>query len=154
MRSVSKKYTNGEITVFWKSSLCIHVGECFGTLPSVFKPGDSPWIDMNGAPTEDIIHTVNKCPTGALTYKYNKDIEEEEEKKLKAENEATSTNTIKEEDNNCTNIKITDNGPYIIEGKYKLFNKQGEILSENKKITLCSCGKSNKKPFCDGSHNK
>ncbi len=152
MRSVSKKYTNGEITVFWKSSLCIHVGECFGTLPSVFKPGNSPWIDMYGAPTEDIIHTVNKCPTGALTYKYNKDIEEEEKLKTENENKTMSTDTKKDDD--FVKIKVTDNGPYIVEGKFKLYDSKGTLILENKKTTLCSCGLSKKKPFCDGSHNK
>jgi uncharacterized Fe-S cluster protein YjdI len=32
---------------------------------------------MTGATTEEIIETVKKCPSGALTYKYNKDLDKE-----------------------------------------------------------------------------
>ncbi|MGC2431648.1 MAG: (4Fe-4S)-binding protein, partial [Nitrososphaeraceae archaeon] len=38
--------------------------ECVKDLHSVFKP----WIDSNGAETEQIINTVQKCPSGALSF--------------------------------------------------------------------------------------
>ena len=65
----TKKYSNGEITVFWKPRICQHSGKCFVSLSAVFDPGRRPWIDMKGAPTDQIIKTVMNCPSGALSYK-------------------------------------------------------------------------------------
>ncbi len=76
MRSVTKKYTNGEVTIVWKNSLCIHSGNCFSGLPAVFDPRRQPWIVPEGGTTEEIIEQVKKCPTGALSYYLNTDMEE------------------------------------------------------------------------------
>jgi uncharacterized Fe-S cluster protein YjdI len=68
MSKFDKKYSNGEITISWKPDLCIHSGNCVRGLPSVFKPGQQPWITMEGAQTSDIINTIKKCPSGALSF--------------------------------------------------------------------------------------
>lgn len=64
-----KEYTNGEIVVVWQSNKCIHSGSCVCNLPSVFKPKEKPWIKMENATTAEIIETVAKCPSGALSIK-------------------------------------------------------------------------------------
>ncbi len=69
MENEIKEYSNGEVTVLWKADLCMHSGICWGNLPSVFKPKERPWIKINGASTEEIIATVNICPSGALSIK-------------------------------------------------------------------------------------
>jgi uncharacterized Fe-S cluster protein YjdI len=74
--NLTKKYTNGEVTVVWQSALCIHSTFCFTGLPSVFKPGERPWIQMDGASTERIVAQVKKCPSGALSFYYNADKKE------------------------------------------------------------------------------
>lgn len=51
------------------------------------------------------------------------------------------------------NIKIKDNGPYLIEGDVKLFDMQGNEIPLQKRA-LCRCGGSTTKPFCDGTHSK
>ncbi len=66
-----KEYSNDEITVIWKSELCIHSGNCVRGLAKVFNPKDRPWIKVYSATTDEIIQTVNNCPSGALTYKRN-----------------------------------------------------------------------------------
>jgi uncharacterized Fe-S cluster protein YjdI len=68
MRSVTKKYSNGEVTIVWKSGLCKHATYCYRALPKVFDPGQRPWVDPNGAPTQRIIDQVKRCPSGALSY--------------------------------------------------------------------------------------
>ncbi len=73
MRDVSKKYTNGEVTIVWKNSLCIHSGNCFSGLLTVFDPRKQPWITPEGATTEEIINQVKKCPSGALSFYFNED---------------------------------------------------------------------------------
>jgi uncharacterized Fe-S cluster protein YjdI len=70
---IKKEYTNGEITIVWQSSLCIHSGMCVKSLSSVFKPQTSPWIQMENATTEEIMAVVSKCPSGALQYYKNEE---------------------------------------------------------------------------------
>lgn len=72
-KNIIKEYSNGEITVVWKAGKCMHSGNCVRNLPPVFNTKESPWIKMDNATTEEIITTVNKCPSGALSfYFYNK----------------------------------------------------------------------------------
>lgn len=52
--------------------------------------------------------------------------------------------------------KITPlkNAPYKVAGSFTLVDEKGSILSEDKEVYLCRCGKSKNKPFCDGIHRK
>ena len=51
-------------------------------------------------------------------------------------------------------ITVGDNGPLRIEGDLKLVDASGAAwdLGGRLKISLCRCGQSQNKPFCDGSH--
>ena len=51
-------------------------------------------------------------------------------------------------------IKVTEGGPYVLEGAVELRDATGEDVSKDGKAFLCRCGHSQNKPFCDGSHNK
>lgn len=66
---ITKEYSNGEITVVWQSGKCIHSGNCVKNLPTVFKPKEQPWIQMDQDSSEHIRATVAKCPSGALSIK-------------------------------------------------------------------------------------
>lgn len=70
--NIKKEYSNGEITVVWQSGKCKHSANCVNNLPQVFNTKESPWIKLENATTKDIITTVEKCPSGALTFFYNK----------------------------------------------------------------------------------
>lgn len=61
------RYSNGELTVLWKPSICQHSGICARGLPAVFDPRRRPWIDMTAATTDQIEAQVHRCPSGALT---------------------------------------------------------------------------------------
>ncbi|MDP3556541.1 MAG: (4Fe-4S)-binding protein [Bacteroidota bacterium] len=65
--NIIKKYSNGEITVVWQSGKCIHSANCVRNLPQVFDTQKSPWIQLENATSKDIIDTVKKCPSGALS---------------------------------------------------------------------------------------
>ena len=52
-------------------------------------------------------------------------------------------------------IKITRNGPYLVEGEVDLFDSEGnKVAVDRSTIALCRCGASSSKPFCDGTHSK
>jgi CDGSH-type Zn-finger protein len=57
-----------------------------------------------------------------------------------------------------TAVKITTkpNGPFRVEGPITLINVDGnEIdLTGKSAVSLCRCGASTNKPFCDGTHSK
>ncbi len=65
----TKEYSNGEITILWKSKLCTHSGMCVRTLPNVYHPKEKPWIRMENATSEKLIKQVSICPSGALSIK-------------------------------------------------------------------------------------
>jgi uncharacterized Fe-S cluster protein YjdI len=80
MKDITKKYSNGEVTIVWKPSTCIHSRICWNNihgLPSVFKPMEKPWITMEGSTTERIIEQIKKCPSGALSYYMNAEVSEQ-----------------------------------------------------------------------------
>lgn len=60
-------YSNGEITILWKPSLCIHAAICVKTLSKVYNPKARPWIKIENASTAELIDQVGKCPSGALS---------------------------------------------------------------------------------------
>jgi CDGSH-type Zn-finger protein len=47
------------------------------------------------------------------------------------------------------------NGPYVIEGACMIVDHQGALCAQRgPRISLCRCGRSANKPFCDGSHQR
>ncbi len=104
----------------------------------VFDPRKRPWVNMTGATTEEIIAQIDKCPSGALSYKYNKDID---------------MAGVKENESETVEINVANMGPMRIKGEFVIKDREGNILLEGKKVaSLCSCGHSKNKPFCDGMH--
>ena len=74
MNDITKKYTNGEITIVWKPGLCTHSTVCWkgvNGLLQVFNPAERPWIKPLGAETEKIILQINQCPSKALGFYFN-----------------------------------------------------------------------------------
>jgi uncharacterized Fe-S cluster protein YjdI len=69
---MNKEYSNGEITILWQPKLCTHAGVCVRTLPKVYNPKATPWVTVENASTEELKSQVDKCPSGALSYKTNK----------------------------------------------------------------------------------
>ncbi len=49
-------------------------------------------------------------------------------------------------------IKVNDNGSYRITGDVELIDGSGNVYTTKPSFSLCRCGLSKNKPFCDGSH--
>lgn len=137
MKSVTKQYTNGEVTIVWKNEQCIHSTLCWKGLNQVFNPTERPWIKPNGAPTEAIIEQVKKCPSGALSYFMNNEMDKE---------------TIKVESE--TIVEVSANGPLLVYGNVTVKDAAGNEVHKNKVTAFCRCGQSSNKPYCDGTHRK
>lgn len=67
-KELIKRYTNGEVTVIWQPSLCVHSAICFRGMPAVFDPRRRPWVVLDSQTTEAIITQIEECPSGALSY--------------------------------------------------------------------------------------
>ncbi|WP_096273119.1 CDGSH iron-sulfur domain-containing protein [Paucisalibacillus globulus] len=51
-------------------------------------------------------------------------------------------------------IKVNDNGSLRITGDVELVDAEGNVFETKKSFSLCRCGHSENKPFCDGTHRK
>lgn len=131
-RDKRKTYQGKKITIHDNRGICSHAGLCTDNLASVFRMNSKPWIDPDGADVEAIIETIKKCPSGALSYS----IEEVEHRDQERE----------------PMIAVSKDGPYHVSGAIEFKDQpRGEGASEEH-YTLCRCGASKNKPFCDGSH--
>ncbi|MDI1356298.1 MAG: (4Fe-4S)-binding protein [bacterium] len=136
-KEATLNYSNDDITILWKPSLCIHSAKCWKGatgLLEVFNPQLKPWINPTGASTDKIIAQVNQCPSGALSYRHNKSVE------LQAP-------VISE-----TVVETVAGGPLLVHGDLLVKDHRGQESKKSKVTAFCRCGNSANKPFCDGSH--
>ena len=49
-------------------------------------------------------------------------------------------------------IKVRDNGSLLVTGDVELVDAAGKVFETKPAFSLCRCGLSENKPFCDGSH--
>ncbi len=125
-------YIGERITIHDNRSICAHAGFCTDRLESVFRMRQEPWVDPNGAGTEEIIETIKKCPSGALSY---------------------SIETVEYRDQvRDPMVTVTNDGPYAITGGIELIGVSFGDGASKEHYTLCRCGASKNKPFCDGTH--
>lgn len=130
--SKEHNFTNGAVTIIWKPDLCIHSRKCWKELNEVFKPGEKPWIQPEGASTERIVAQVKECPSGALSYRMNDGPE--------------ATPASGQE------VEVSMNGPLLFRGGCVVKHPDGRIEERDQVTAFCRCGASSNKPYCDGSH--
>lgn len=151
-----RKYTNGEITVYWRPDECVHASVCFTELFSVFNPRNRPWVNMKGASTQEIIDIVNRCPTRALTFSWNDCDQNDAETSPKVERDIEE---VEEEFSQAqavepAQVKVMRNGPLLITGSFCIVDSEGKPMPRMQMASLCRCGHSHSLPFCDGTHFK
>ncbi|MEB8327982.1 CDGSH iron-sulfur domain-containing protein [Flavobacteriaceae bacterium KMM 6897] len=125
-------YVGQGITIHDNRGICAHAGRCTSELAAVFHLNEEPWIHPESATIENIKQTINNCPSGALSYSVD-DVEP----------------SVKVGE---PSIFIAPNGPYIVSGGPTLENTARGEGASKEHFTLCRCGGSKNKPFCDGTH--
>lgn len=117
------------VTVVFEGKRCIHARHCVLGAPAVFLANVAgPWIKPDGDSAENLLHTIRQCPSGALTYQRHDGGPEEK---------APPVNLV----------RLRENGPLGVHADMTLQGK-GKML----RATLCRCGASKNKPYCDGAH--
>jgi CDGSH-type Zn-finger protein len=127
-----RTYVGKKITILDNRAICSHAAYCTDELASVFRHKQDPWIDPDGAAADRIIETVRKCPSGALSYAID-GVEAAPPQRAPM-------------------VTVCDNGPYAITGGVELMGVKFGDGASTEHYTLCRCGASKNKPFCDGSH--
>ena len=119
-----------DLVIAFEAARCIHARYCVLQQPAVFKANVvGPWIAPDDATTtEGLVEAARNCPSGAIQYRRKDGGPEETPPPVNL-------------------IQIRENGP---------LGFRGDLAIDDKPIgtraTLCRCGASKSKPFCDGSH--
>jgi len=128
-------YRGRRIAIHDNRSICAHAGYCTDGLAAVFRYGKEPWIDPDGAATEAVIETIRRCPSGALSFSL--------EGGEKGDDQHAPQPPA---------ISVTKDGPYAVTGSLELLGAPRAAGAAPGRYTLCRCGGSKNKPFCDGTH--
>jgi CDGSH-type Zn-finger protein/uncharacterized Fe-S cluster protein YjdI len=108
---------------------CIHSRNCVLGAPDVFLANvKGPWLHPEAVSVEELVAIAESCPSGAITYERTDGGPEERAPKVNV-------------------VRIRENGPLAVHAAIEL-EEHGKLF----RATLCRCGASKNKPFCDGSH--
>lgn len=127
-----KTYIGNGITIYDDRSRCAHAGFCTDNLPAVFESKAQPWIRPLAASAEDIKRVISMCPSGALSYTIEPEGEPVEVEK-------------------GPGVTVAVDSPYWVRG-VQVVSENGKEYDLRERQTLCRCGGSANKPFCDGTH--
>ena len=115
--------------VSFDSHRCIHARRCVMGEPHAFKANvEGPWIDPDAADVEALMRVARNCPSGAIHVT----------RKDGGANEAPPAANV---------VIVRENGPLAFHADLSI---NGEEVGF--RATLCRCGLSRRKPYCDNSH--
>ncbi len=128
----TKDYAGQHLTIHDNRSACAHAAHCVGQSPEVFRMNAKPWVnaDADADAMDKTLATIRMCPSGALAYSVD--------------------GVLQEPAPRAPAIHITKDGPYAVVGGPQLNGDDTPVSKEH--FTLCRCGQSKNKPFCDGAH--
>lgn len=120
-----------DVTIRFDARRCIHSRTCVLGHPEVYVPNvKGEWIHPDAASAEVVMHTALACPSGAIRVSHN-------------DGSATSDTPPV-----VNTVRVRENGPLAFEAELQI-NGQAQATP---RATLCRCGQSQNKPFCDGAH--
>jgi CDGSH-type Zn-finger protein/uncharacterized Fe-S cluster protein YjdI len=125
-------YIEGQdMTLIYEGKKCIHSRFCVTGAPQVFLANVvGPWIHPDAMSVDSLVEIAHVCPSGAIRYR---------RKDGKADEAAPPVNLL----------ATREAGPYAVRGDLQI---AGEAVGF--RVTLCRCGASKNKPYCDGSHHE
>jgi CDGSH-type Zn-finger protein/uncharacterized Fe-S cluster protein YjdI len=132
---IVRNYTGSNVTVTWDSKLCIHVGECGRAKGDLFEAGRKPWCNPDVSSDEEVLDVVTRCPSGSLSLVF-KDSSRRET--------PAAENTI----------TVIYGGPLVVKGELEIDGAPDDAPGLKFRASLCRCGQSRNKPYCDNSHAK
>ena len=120
-----------DVTIIFDGKRCIHARRCVMGAPSVFVANvKGDWIHPDTLPADEVMRVALNCPSGAIRA----------ERKDGGRNEQPPQANI---------VMVRENGPLAFNGDLEIAG-QGKMT----RVTLCRCGLSANKPFCDNAHIK
>lgn len=119
------------LTIRDDRSICVHAGFCGNSATNVWNMAAETGDSLIRA---QAISMIERCPSGALTYALT-DAEDSNEQDLPVQ------------------VAIIDDGPLYVSGGVPVVSAEGETYEVRNRVTLCRCGASANKPFCDGAHS-
>lgn len=121
------------VTVYFEAQRCIRSRHCVLDAPTVFKantPGE--WIFPDAVSAETLVAVAQSCPSGAIRYERHDGGPPEAAPRV-------------------NQLRLRENGPYALHAPIALA-QAGGTRADGFRATLCRCGQSQRKPWCDGSH--
>jgi CDGSH-type Zn-finger protein/uncharacterized Fe-S cluster protein YjdI len=130
MADQTVEYVEGRrAAVQFDSKLCIHARHCVLHQPEVFKANaNGPWIDPDAASPDALLEVAHNCPSGAITIVRSDGGEAGTASKVNV-------------------VTLRENGPLAFRAELHIGDQPVCY-----RATLCRCGQSQNKPFCDGAH--
>jgi CDGSH-type Zn-finger protein/uncharacterized Fe-S cluster protein YjdI len=120
-----------KIAILYDGPKCIHARFCVTGAPKVFLANvQGPWINPDAMDVELLAGIAHACPSGAIRYR---------RKDGRPEEPTPPVNLI----------AIREGGPYAVHADIQLDGEPAHF-----RATLCRCGGSKRKPFCDGTHHE
>jgi CDGSH-type Zn-finger protein/uncharacterized Fe-S cluster protein YjdI len=117
------------VTISFDGHRCIHARRCVMGEPHVFKANvEGPWIDPDAADPEALLHVAQNCPSGAI-HVTRKD------------------GGPNEHPPEANTVIVRENGPLAFHADLSIDGHEVAF-----RATLCRCGLSRNKPFCDNTH--
>ena len=125
-------FTGQQIVVRDDHSLCVHSGFCGNRITNIWNMLKDPDDSLVRG---QIMAMVEKCPSGTLSFA------------LESDGEVVEPDLPIE-------IAVIPDGPLWVSGGIPVERRDGQPLETRNRMTLCRCGASSNKPFCDGTHKE
>ncbi len=127
---MTESATGTKVELRFDGKLCIHARFCVTGAPHVFLANvQGPWIHPDAMSVEQVVEVAHACPSGAITYRRLDGQPDEQPPPVNL-------------------VSIREAGPYAFRAPLVIGG-----LDAGYRATLCRCGASKNKPFCDGSHH-
>ena len=124
-----------EATIHFDAQRCIHSRHCVLSHPDVFVPNvKGEWLHPDAQPVEELMHVAKTCPSGAIRV-----VRHAPSPGQPADSDAAPL---------VNTVRVRENGPLAVEAELQV---RGQAQA-SPRATLCRCGHSANKPFCDGAH--